>query len=416
MGVFYYRARNNHAELFTGKVIAENIHDAAFEIRSKGLWVVQLDEEVSKISWQEKIKNFLMQDINIPGLSSNLGRQEEVLFFCQLSSMLQAGLPLQQALRAMANHGDKVLYQKMKKQLEQDVSNGRRLWESMARYPQVFPETVRACVRAGEESGSLGDILQYLSLHLKESLKAVEKLKSMLIYPIFLLVMMGISIFAVLIFILPTFAELLRNIHGEIPWATAILLDMADSMGTLRGKLLLLGAFGSTALGLYAIWQEPRCRLLIDKNLMAVPVLGKLIMHSEWLRVLGTLAVLLKSGLQLSKALKMVEYLPHNTYIKFSINRVQQQVEQGQTFTKALSLCQYVPWQALELLAAGEKAGCLEKMFFESAGICQEQAGHESERLLVMVEPALILLLGSILLFLVMAIIMPVLNVMDVLV
>ena len=126
--------------------------------------------------------------------------------------------------------------------------------------------------------------------------------------------------------------------------------------------------------------------------------------------------MLLKSGIQLSEALQMVASVPDNMYLRDCLSRIHSRVEQGQPLTVSLNLCIRVPWQVRELLAAGAQVGRLEEMLFESADICQEQAALESERLLVLVEPALTLVLGAILLFVVMAIIMPVLNVMDVLV
>lgn len=415
VGIFRYRARNNHAELFTGKITAENIHVAALQIRSKGLWVVQLEEELPRLSWQERIKAFLMQDISIPGLSAGLGRKEEVLFLSQLSYMLQAGLPLQQALCAMGKYGAQGAYQELKKQMEHDVSAGRTLFESMARYPQVFSETVRASVKAGEKSGALGDIMKQLSSHMKNRLKTQEKLKSALVYPSILLAMMVISMFIVAVFILPAFADLLKNIEGDLPWTTAVLLEASDFFGNSRGRLLFCGLFLMVLAGIAVLFQEPRCRLQIDKMLLSLPALGKLVMHLEWLQILETLAVLLKSGLQLSESLKMVKSVPRNSYLRECLEKIQRKVEQGQTFTDSLTLCRYVPWQARELMAAGEEAGCLEEMLFESASICQEQAGQESERMLALVEPSLTLIVGFVLLFLIMAIIMPVLNVMDVL-
>lgn len=416
MGVFHYRARNNHAELFTGEVNAENIHAAALQIRSKGLWVVQLKEEVPKIPWQEKLKAFLMQDINIPGISSTLGREEEALFISQLSSLLQAGLPLQQALFAMEKHGEQGMYQKLKKQIEKDVASGRSLYEAMGLYPQVFSETVRTCIKAGEDSGSLGEIAQQLSLHLKKGLQARKKLKSALVYPAVLMSMMVISMSIVAIFILPTFANLLGNIQGELPWPTVLMLQGAEFLGEWRGKLVLMGTFLAAGLGIVAARQEPHCRLWLDKTLLALPILGRLVMHSEWLQILGTLGVVLKSGVRLAEALKMVCLVPQNAYLRHCLGRMQLGVEQGRTFTETLGVCRYMPWQARELLAAGEQVGRLEEMFFESAAICQEESARESECLLVLVEPALTVLLGAALLFLVMAIFMPVMNVMDVLV
>ena len=416
MGIFHYRARNNHAELFTGEVTAKDIHAAAMQIRSKGLWVVQLEEEVPRRPWWEKVTAFLMQDISIPGISASLGREEEALFLSQLSSMLQAGLPLPKALCAMGRYGEQESYQKLKKQLEHDVSAGRSLWESMARYPQVFSETVRACVKAGEASGSLGEILQQLSWYLKKSLKARGKLKSALVYPAILLAMMVISISIVAVFVLPTFANLLENLQGELPWSTALMLEAANFLGGWQGKAMLLGLMLALVCGVAAMLKEQRCRLRIDRTLLSLPALGRLIMHLEWLQILGTLAVLLKSGIQLAAALKMVRAVPQNSYLRNCLDKIGRKVEQGQTFMDSLTLCQFVPWQVQELIAAGEEAGRLEEMLSESAALCQEQAGQEAERMIALVEPALTLVMGLLLLFLVMAIIMPVLNVMDVLV
>ena len=414
VGTFRYRARNNHAELFVGEIFAEDIHEAALKIRSKGLWVVQLVEEVPKRSWLEKIKAFLLQDVSVPGFSAALGREEEIIFLSQLSSMLQAGLPLQQALCAMEKYGSQAAYQNMKKAVEQDVARGRTLYEALGCYPEVFSETVRACIRAGEESGSLGEILQQLSVQLKRSLKAREKLKSALLYPAILMTMMMISLFIVTVFILPAFANLLGNIQGELPWATAVLLELADFLGGVRGRLAVIGTLAAGVAGMVFLYREPHCRLQLDKRILSLPAFGKVVMHAEWLQILGTLGVLLKSGIRLAEALKMVRLIPQNTYLRDCLEKFQHSVEQGRTFTEALSICQYLPWQARELLAAGDQAGRLEQMFYESAAICQEQARHESERLLVLIEPTLTLLLGLVLLFLVMAVIMPVLSIMDV--
>ena len=98
MGCFHYRARSKHGELFVGELQASDIHEAALRIREKGLWVVGLEEVVSKLSWRERLKGILFKEINIPGLSGDLGRKEEALFLSQLASLMQAGLPLQQAL------------------------------------------------------------------------------------------------------------------------------------------------------------------------------------------------------------------------------------------------------------------------------------------------------------------------------
>lgn len=416
MGNFHYRARSKRGELLVGELQASDIHEAALRIREKGLWVVGLEEEVPMLSWRESLKGILFKEINIPGLSTGLGRKEELLFLSQLSSMVQAGLPLQQALCAMEKYGEKVSYQNLKKQMEQDVTSGRQLHEAMGRYPEVFSQTVRTCVKAGEQSGSLGEILRQLSLHLKNSLKAREKLKSALIYPAILLTMMVLSMFVVAAFVLPTFANLLGNIQGEIPWATVVLLETADFLGTFRGQLFLLGALVFMGLVVATAFKEPRCRLWLDKALLGMPSFGSLAMHSEWQQILGTLGVLLRSGIQLSEALQMVASVPDNRYLRDCLVKIHSKAEQGQPLTASLALCSHVPWQARELLAAGEQVGRLEEMLFESSDICREQAVQESERLLVLVEPALTLILGAILLFLVMAVIMPVLNVMDALV
>ena len=415
LGIFNYRGRNRHGELFTGEIHAENIHEAALQIRSRGLWVVGLDEEVLQPPLIDRIKDFFLQDINIPGFSNSLGKETEVMILSQLASLIQAGLPLQQALCAMEKYGEDDVCQKLKKQLEHDVSSGRQLWEAMGRYPEVFSETVRTCIKAGENSGSLGEILLQLSLQSRKSLKVRERLKSALLYPAILLTLMVLSMFVVAVFILPTFVNLLGNIHGELPLATVVLLTVADFLSDIWGKLIVFIAFLAVPLLVVTVMKKPCCRLQLDKIMLAVPALGKLGMHSEWLQVFGTLGVLLRSGIKLVDGLHMVIQVPCNTYIKKCLEKIYIQVKQGRTLTESLAICKYIPWQARELLAAGEQVGRLEEMLFETADICQDEAEQESARLLVLVEPFLTLILGTVLLFLVMAIIMPVLNVMDVL-
>ena len=411
---YLYRARNDSGESFAGEVAAENIHAAAASIRDKGLWIVFLEEKLPTRSKFEVVKGWLTKEIELPGMG--LGKREEALFLRQLAAFLQAGLTIQQALRGMEQYGEKKAYQSLKCQVMQDVSRGVSLSEALGRYPQVFSQTVCSCIRAGEASGTLEEILEQLSSHLEKSLRAREKLKSALVYPVILMAMMLAALFIVAIYILPTFAHLLSNINGELPWNTLLLLHLAEFLGSVQGKLLLVGGAGGALLVVFALLRSPGCRLWIDRQILALPKLGSLITHVEWMRILGTLSVLFKSGIRLAEALQLVALVPDNTYLGDCLKRIQRKVEQGQSLTDSLSLCKVVPWHTRELLAVGEQAGNLEAMLMQSASLCQEKAGHESERLLILVEPALTLLLGVVLLFLVMAIIMPILNVMDVLV
>lgn len=411
---YAYRAQSRTGEPFAGEVEAANIHLAADKLRSRGLWVTHLAEVKIKKTPQERLKELMTKDVKLPfGIGAPLGGHEAKLFLEELSVLLEAGLPLQQALSAMTAAEVKTPYQKMTQRLEREVRGGRPLSGALALFPEVFSGLYRPCVEAGEESGSLDKILSRLAAFAARSEAAREKLKSALLYPLLLLTLVMAALLGVALFMLPAFAALLAGLHGELPLPTRLLLAAADFLkrpGALELTLLL--ALSLPALVAFIYLRED-VRPHIDHALLHLPLIGGLWRRLEYLHLISTLAVLIESGVRPADALALAEKVPQNRYLRRSMKRVKDAVRGGSMLRDALALAPLMPQGARELIAAGEQAGKLEEMLRFAERDLELATQSESERLLTLAEPALMLVTAALLLFLVLAIILPVLNMME---
>lgn len=410
MGKFSYKARNRQGEAFEGVIEAADAQEAAMEIRSRGLWVARLQELKLQEPMWARVKAFLMQDI---GPDGGQRRECALLFVRQLAVLLQSGLPVQVALSTLVAPQPEDRYQRMTAAIYRSLLQGKTLAQSLAAYPRVFTESVCSLVHAGEESGTLAEVLRQLADFMAESHESREKLKSLLVYPV---TMAFLSLGAVLfmsVFVLPTFAGLLRSLHVSLPLPTALLLDFSDWLAVGGGLAMLpLGCLIMLA-GALAAWHYRPVRLALDRFCLRLPLFGKLALHTDWQQLSGTLAVLAANGIPFHRALQLAGNVPENHWLRECLLRAQRQVEQGRTFTAALgagfgSCC---PRAVRELVLAGEQAGNLEEMLRQSASLCHVRASNESARLQALADPALTLVIGGVVFFIVLAVLLPILDI-----
>ena len=410
MGKFRYMAKNRQGESFAGVIEAAGIQEAAMGIRSRGLWVARLQELKEQEPAWDKIKKFLMQDI---GPGSGGRREWAMLFLRQLAVLLQSGLPVQVALDALVVPEPEDGYQRMTAAIHQSLLRGQTLAQSLAAYPRAFPESVRSLVHAGEESGTLADVLQQLADFLTESHESREKLKSLLVYPAVMGVLSLGAVVFMSLFVLPVFAGLLRSLHASLPLPTALLLDFSEWLaGDWGMAMLLLGCMIILA-GALAAWSYPPLRLVLDRLCLRLPLLGRLVLHTDWQQMSGTLAVLTANGIPFDRALQLTRNVPENHWLRECLQLAQRQVEQGMTFAAALSASfgSFCPRAVQELVLAGEHAGNLEEMLRQSASLCHVRASNTSARLQALADPALTLVVGGVVFFAVLSMLLPILDI-----
>lgn len=411
MGVFQYEARNRAGEFFAGTVEAHDEREAAGLIRRRGLWVASLCRQHGDATaargtrWRQQLAG---------AVAKTPPAKLRVLFLRQMAAMMQAGMPVHQALQALAKSDADRAYQSLLQQLLAGILAGRPLHERMAMHPAVFPVSLCGLVRAGEESGSLTQIFAQLADFEEHRYEAREALKSALLYPVILLVVSLVAFVLMAVFVLPAFAVMLQDLQAELPWTTRFLLALMDFVSGHLVALLIGSAL--VVLASIALVRDMRTRTVLDGWLLKMPILGPLQRASAWRILLELFAVMLKNGIPLTTALAMAADVPANRRIACEMKALRAQVESGQPFAASLRQLTSCPRLLVELLMAGEMTGTLDAMMEKAAAFAAADARHRSARVEALAEPVMIFVVGGMIFFFVLSIVLPLLTTMDALV
>ena len=300
MRTFSYRARTTDGAEVRGHFAAESAPAAVRALAAQGRMVVRLEER---------------REFHLPSflrMHSNITAEERIAFFHELAALLQAGMPVHEALARLADaaKASSAAYGKLVAELHRLVTRGTALSQAMEMHPQAFAPSVVGMVRAAEESGTLDVILRETAEFLTEGHVMRESLRSALAYPLFLLAAATASLLLMTIFVLPIFAALLRDLRAEVPLPTQLLLTLSD-IAAAEPYLIPLSiavVFAAAA----ALLRMPKVRFRMDELLLRIPVLGTFICLAEWRMILRTLAILMRSGIRLDRAVSLARSVTQN--------------------------------------------------------------------------------------------------------
>lgn len=400
---YRYEACNRHGEHLHGVLEAASRQEAAHKIRRQGLWITALTcvDKDKQSRWTEALGSYL---------AGRVDTAQTALFCRQLAVLLGAGIPVHEALKSLLVGGNRGRYSRLLNELYQKVLKGQSLSAAMESSHNFSPQIVRL-VAAGEFSGTLEVTFSRLADFLSQMVKTREQLKSVLLYPSII----GFTAIAVLlfmtVFILPSFAVMLNNLHTALPWPTMMLLGTAEFLQVHGVEAMLAAVLFSG--GAYVLSKQDSVAYAYQRLLLMLPLIGTLAQNTSWALILSTLSMLLSQGIPLHEAIKMAAPVAGNRYLEAELLKVHRKVEQGNALLSALQACPVFPAILYEMLEAGEQAGQLEIMLAKAAAFCKVLAENESARLQALAEPAAIFTVGGLVFFMVLAVIMPLLDTMD---
>ena len=401
MGVFLYEARNRAGELFAGTIEAKDKREAAGLIRRRGLWIASLSPQ------EEKKAGGPAWRMRFTKLNAMPAAKLRVLFLRQMAAMMQAGMPVHQALEILSRSDGNPPYQSFLQDLLKGIMAGHPLHEMLAQHPQLFSASLCGLVRAGEASGSLTQIFAQLADFEEHRYEARVALKSALLYPVILLVVAVVSLVLMTVFVLPAFAAMLQDLRAELPWTTKLLLAL---MAFVESHLALLVAGVVLAVAaLFASLRHESSRTVIDGILLKLPILGPLQSYAAWRILLELLSVMLANGIPLTTALAMARDVPANLQVRLEMRALQA----GQPFAASLRQRTSCPGLLVELLMAGETTGTLDAMMEKAAAFAAADVRHRSARVEALAEPIMIFFVGGLIFFFVLSIVLPLLTTMD---
>lgn len=397
---FSYHARGEGGMSLRGTIAAESAPAAVRALAAEGKVVLRIREQ----------HGFRLP--RVPRVRGGIAEEERIAFLHELSALLEAGLPVHEALAHLcAGVPERSSYGRVVAALHAEVLRGMTLSQAMEMRAAAFSESLVGMVRAGEESGRLDTILREAAAALTEVHILRESLRSALTYPLFLLAATAGSVILMTVFVLPIFAELLRDLGAQLPLPTRLLLGLSDAV-SVQPYLIAALALGC-AFAAILLLRIPALRRYGDAFLLRVPVLGMFVQLAAWQVILRTLALLLRSGIRLDRAVGLVRSVTDNRAIAHRLAQMEQRLVEGRTFAQIVLHEPYLPALLRGMLAAGEAAGDLEHLLQHGADYCRRRAGTYAARMEALAEPLMIVLVGAVIFFVVLSVLLPIFDAMD---
>ena len=400
MSTFRYKAKKGTNEVVSGQVDARTQEEAVELVNQLGLLPISV--EVQKTASQGRgVKNF-----------GKVRTREVYIFSRQLSGLIKAGIPILKALKLIGNQTQNVNFKDIIKTIESDVKDGKSFSECLDNYPQVFSPLYSAMIRAGEEGGNLKEMLMRMSQYLQSQEEISSKVRTALAYPILMAVVgLGTVIF-ILTGVIPKIAYLFTHMGQELPLPTKILISTSDFIRGSWYWLLVIVAIFSFVLRKWG--SSSAGRVTINNLQLRIPLCGDLILKSELARFCRTLGLLLRSGIPLIRALKISIPIVGNKLMQDGLQESRKQLETGASFGKSLEKMKLIPPMLCNLIAVGEESGSLEESLGDVADSFEQDANEKIKTMTTLLEPLMILVVGAIVGFMVMAMLLPIFQ-MDIL-
>ena len=402
MKMFSYGACTVDGQTRCGVVAAESAPAAVRALAAEGKTALDIRERRT------------VRVPSVPILHRGITAEDRIAFLHELAALLAAGMPVHEALgHIRAGVVSDSAYGRLVCALHEDVLRGLSLSQAMElRGARVFAPSLVGMVRAGEESGRLDTVLHEAAEVAAEAHILRESLRSALAYPFFLLAATAVSVLLMIVFVLPVFAVLLRDLGAELPLPTRILLGLSDAVAAYPYALLTVAA--AVLMSGVLCRRVPRLCLYADAFLLRVPVLGTFVRLVAWQTILRTLTILLRSGIRLDSAVGLASSVTGNRALSLRLERMEQRLVEGRTFSQVVARESSLPALLRGMLSAGEAAGDLERLLGHAANYCRRRADVYAARMEALAEPLMISLVGCIIFFVVLSVLLPIFDAMDV--
>ncbi|MCP2232037.1 type II secretion system inner membrane protein GspF [Erwinia aphidicola] len=389
---FRYQAVNRQGQRVRGVLEADTAQLARQRLREQQLQPLQLRVQRAGLSLQR----------------SALSAGERVLLIRQLATLIAAALPLEQALLALENQTTRPAGRAMLHTLRQKVLEGATLAYAVALYPAIFPPLYQAMIAAGEASGKLDSVLEQLADYSEKSAQLKSKLTQALIYPL-LLTLVAIGVISVLLAaVVPTVVEQFVHMKQALPLSTRLLMALSDLVRRTGFPLLVLLLLAAGAAHL--LLRQPRHRLRWHQATLRLPIVGRIVLNLNLARYARTLSILSNSAVPLLEGMSIGATVLTNQFIRQQLEQAATQVREGSSLTLALDQTQLLSPMMRHMVASGESSGELDSMLARCADM-QDSAFLSQMTLAVsLFEPLLVVVMAAVVLFIVLAILQPILQ------
>jgi type IV pilus assembly protein PilC len=382
---FHYNSIDASGRKTKGTVEAANETAASHMLRQRG--EVPLDLSMAGQG--------LNMDLKIPGLGNRVKLKDLAVFARQFATMTASGMSLLRSLAILEEQVSSPALKRAVGEIRTDVSGGVSLSSSMAKHDRVFPRLMIAMIRAGEAGGMIDRALEQIAASLEKDTALRGKIKAALTYPAIVLSFTFVLIAAVLIFIVPIFEQMFKNLGGQLPAITQFLVTASHNMWWI-GPLFLIITVGGTVTFKRRLRESESARLSFDRFKLRLPVFGSLLRKLAMSRFSRNLGLLLNVGVPVMQALSVVGDTTGNEVINAAMKDVQSAVRDGQPMSSALRNHKIFPEMVTQMIEVGEESGQISQMLDKVADFYDREVDSAAESLTASIEPIMVLVMGAV--------------------
>jgi len=396
---FAYKVRDRQGKLLEGSLEADSSQLVVSRLRQMGYTPIAIDQ---------KDDAGLQKELKMP-FGGKPKLKDVAVFSRQFATMINSGLSLLRSLYILADQTENKQLAGVVDQVRQDVERGASLSQALARHPKVFNRLYVAMVRAGETGGVLDSVLLQLASIIEKQVELRRKIKSAMTYPTVVFCLCLLIVAAMLLFIVPTFKSIYAQLGGTLPVLTRVLISISTIFKKFFPIVVVLGGVGIWG---FKRWiQTENGRQIWDRVKLRAPVFGKLVHKTALTRFSQTLAVLMRSGVPILESLEITSETVNNTVLSNAVKDVQAGVKVGESMAKPLAQHEIFPPMVTQMIAVGEETGAVDTMLDKIGEFYSQEVEATVNALTSLLEPLLIVFLGACVGGMVIALYMPMFNI-----
>ena len=399
MPTYAYQAKAFNGKLVQGSIEAGNEAEARIKLRAKKLIPIKVQTGASIIAGPKNKISVSKHGVKPKDLQ---------VFTRQLSVLIQSGVPLVQALEVLSQSPRGKGLDVALTQIVSDISEGKKLGDAFKAHPGIFDKFYINMLIAGEEGGVLDQVLERLAVYIEKAVKLQGKIKGAMSYPVVVLFIALCVVVGLLVFVIPKFAEIFKSAGQEIPALTLTVMNMSDFVQEKWYYIIAVAA----AIGFtYKTWiNSPKGRRQFDAIIIRMPVFGDFVIKSAMAKFSRTLSTLLSAGVSIMEALQIAASTSGNSLVEDALIKSKLAVSKGKLLSVPLSQEPFIPQMVVQMIAVGEQTGALDEMLNKVADFYEDEVDLAVGTITGLMEPIMIVVLGGIVAFFVIAMYLPIFN------
>ncbi len=391
--VFQWSGKTLRGTIESGEITAATKEDVVAQLRRRNITPTIVAEKAKKVG------GF--------GFGGRVKDKDIVVFTRQFATMIDAGLPLVQALDILSNQVENKTLSNTLSQVKVDVESGATYADALKKHPRVFSELYVNMVAAGEAGGILDTILNRLASYIEKAMKLKKKVKGAMVYPAVVTSIAVLVIAVIMIFVVPTFSKMFATLGGTLPLPTRMIINMSNFIAGIGG-LIVFGLIVASVIFIVQVRRTEKGQYVIDRILLRLPIFGPLLNKVAVAKFTRTLGTLVSSGVPILDGLEITAKTSGNKVIEYAIMDVRKGVVGGKTLAEPITKLKVFPPMVTHMIAVGESTGALDAMLSKIADFYDDEVDATVSNLTAMMEPMLMVFLGGSVGFIVVAMYLPI--------